>query len=629
MIHHISKPAGVRSVLLLALLCLGYLLPAHAQQTPTEPKKQGDSTTVIYIQNAEVMNGVKVNGIEKTKFIGNAIFRQGTTLFYCDSALIDRAANTVDAYGRVHINQADSIHTYGDYLHYEGNTRQANLKGNARLTDGKVTITGPELNYDMNAKMGTYFTGGKLVNGKTTLTSHEGYYYADTKDVYFKKDVLLVDPEYTLTTDTLLYNTETKLATIVAPTTINDGKTVMYTTSGFYNTESGQGNFAGRPIIEDSTATITADNIEMNKQTGMAYATGNMIYRDTAQKMSLLSNYGIVNQTTKTVMATQKPLMILERSKDTLYMVADTMYSGVFRPDTIKPKPPKDTLKAKPALKKANLSPKDSIPPGVKEGLPAARNSFAKKLDATDSIPLPKQPDSLRTPEKDTLPPAPSSIPVPVVKKDSLSPIVMPADTGKHAAALPKDTTEKRYILAYHHVRIFSDSLQGVADSVYYSTLDSTFRFFYNPVLWANGNQLSGDTILMFTKDQKADKILLNQNALIINEAAPELYNQIKGNTIMGYFAGENLDWMHVDGNAESIYYIKDDGGGFISVNRSQSAIIDIHFKESELYKINFIKQPEGTMYPFTQRPKDELLLENFHWDIKRRPKSKYELIGH
>jgi hypothetical protein len=41
-----------------------------------------------------------------------------------------------------------------------------------------------------------------------------------------------------------------------------------------------------------------------------------------------------------------------------------------------------------------------------------------------------------------------------------------------------------------------------------------------------------------------------------------------------------------------------------------------------------FIKDPEGTMYPFTQRPKDELLLENFRWEIKRKPKSKYELMG-
>ena len=95
-----------------------------------------------------------------------------------------------------------------------------------------------------------------------------------------------------------------------------------------------------------------------------------------------------------------------------------------------------------------------------------------------------------------------------------------------------------------------------------------------------------------------------------------------------GYFVGSALDWMHVDGNAESIYYVKDDDGGFISVNKSLSAVINIHFTGGELKKVVFIKDPEGVMYPMSKAPKEELLLENFKWDIKRRPRSKYELMG-
>jgi hypothetical protein len=85
---------------------------------------------------------------------------------------------------------------------------------------------------------------------------------------------------------------------------------------------------------------------------------------------------------------------------------------------------------------------------------------------------------------------------------------------------------------------------------------------------------------------------------------------------------------MHVDGNAESIYYVQDDDSAYISVNRTLSGVINIYFKEGQLYQIAFVKDPEGTMYPFTQRPLDQMQLENFHWDIKRKPKSKYELMG-
>jgi lipopolysaccharide export system protein LptA len=552
--------------LILAGVC-GFF-PAKAQQPAPG---NTDSTKVIHIIQSDKLNVITKDSVQLNRFIGNAIFRQANTLFYCDSALINRAANVLDAYGHIHINQADSIHIYGDYLHYEGDTKLATLRDNARLTDGKVTISGPELQYDMNARIGTYLKGGKLVNGRSVLTSQEGFYYADTKDVYFKRNVIMVDPEYNLATDTLLYNTETKMATIVAPTTINDGKTVMYATSGTYNTETGQGDFDSRPTIEDSTASITADNITMDKRTGFAYAVGNMIYRDTAQKMTLLANYGTVNQNNKTVLATQHPLMIMAREKDTMYITADTLFSGVIKPDTAKPKPVVAVAKTKSA--------KPAAVPVSKEAVMTIN---------TDSTML----------------------------------------AVKDTSAQKQDTAEYRYLKAWHDVKIFSDSLQGVADSLYYSSRDSIFRFHKQPVLWATGTQLTGDTILLYVKNQTADKILLDQNGLIVKEAGKNLYNQIKGNQITGYFVGQTLDWMHVDGNAESIYYIKDDFGGFISVNKTLSGVINIYFRNSELHHVTFIKDPEGTMYPFSQRPVDQLLLENFHWEIKRRPKTKYELIG-
>jgi lipopolysaccharide export system protein LptA len=668
--------------LILAGLFLGSIFTAQAQDTTTVRK---DTTQVIHIIQSDKLNVLTKENAQLNRFIGNAIFRQGNTLFYCDSALINRASNVLDAYGHIHINQADSIHIYGEYLHYEGNTRMATLRDNARLTDGKVTLSGPELEYDMNARIGTYVKGGKLVNGSSVLTSQEGYYYADTKDVYFNNNVLLVDPEYTLTTDTLLYNTGTRIATLVAPTTINDGKTIMYATSGEYNTESGEGNFDSRPTIEDSTATITADRITMDKRTGLAYAVGNMIYRDTAQKMTLLSNYGTVNQTEKTILATQHPLMILERDNDTLFLAADSLFSGVIKRDTFTVAPvrtstdsvtndglPADSNAVLPDLPaelpedssafaqklRDTIKPGDSgklvpvmvAPPVDSAAILLKNNALAKLRDkdkVLDSISISKDSVLLALKAKAAAVAGDTSKALNqagvVLAKDAAGvlkakPLIRPTDTAGIAQAnlsLPadtsangNDTTEIRFIRAWHHVRIYSDSLQGVADSLYYSSKDSIFRFYRNPVLWANETQLSGDTIFMYTKNQKADKLLLDQNGLMVKESGPDMYNQIKGNQITGYFAGQSIDWMHVDGNAESIYYVQDDDKAYISVNRTLSGIINIYFRQGELNTISFIKDPEGTMYPFTRRPLDQMQLENFHWDIKRRPKSKYELFG-
>lgn len=517
-------------LILLGWIGLTGLLAAGPHRLAEHAFYQEDSTRKIKLVQSDFVRLINQDTVSITRAVGNTIFRQGTSFLYCDSA--DLSDNVVEAWGHVHINQNDSIHTYSDVLHYVGDTRIATLTGNAKLTDNKIVLTSPELQYDMNTRIGTYTRGGKLVNGQSVLTSEQGFYYADTKDVYFKYNVVIVDPEFTLSTDTLLYNTETKIATILAPTTINDGKTTMYVTSGFYNTETGQGSFSQRPTIEDSTNNFTADNIQTDKTTGISLATGNMIWRDTAQKISVLANYGLLDQNKKTVLATQKPVMILEGKTDTLFVASDTMFSGVI--------------------------------PGLR-----------------DSISLAK-----------------------------------------------KDTAEKRFIIAYNHVRIFSDSLQGVADSVYYSSVDSLFRLYKSPVLWASGNQLLGDTIFLFTKDKKADKIMLDQHALIANEEGRNMYNQIKGNVVYGYFGDEKLDSMHVNGNAESVYYVKDDDSALISINRIATSNINVYFVNGELDRIVFVKEPEATMYPATQMPEDQKLLQGFRWEIHRRPKSKYELIG-
>lgn len=697
--------------------------------------RQEDTTKRINLLHADFVTNITTDSVSKRRVKGNVAFRQGTSYMYCDSADIDALKNRIEAWGHVHINQDDSIHTYSDYLIYLGNERLATLTGNAKLTDNKVVLTSPELQYDMNTKIGTYTESGRLVNESSVLTSQEGIYYADTKDVYFKKDVVVVDPDFTLSTDTLLYNTTTKIATILVPTTINDGKTTMYVTEGFYNTESGYGSFGQRPVIEDSTNTFTANDIQTDKASGISIATGNMIWRDTAQKIAVLANYGIVDQNLKTVLATQKPVMILEGKSDTLFLAADTLFSGIVGLERKDTAAARDTAKIAPALPDtAKAAAPDTsklvkLPPASKtdssfallldkvvvdSGRAAAvakakpdsiikitdtsvvtkadsiikitDTSIATKADSiikitdpsvaanadsiikatdtsvvtkadsiikitdssivtkTDSI-IPK-PDSLLFSRRTR----PDSLPAHLAKADSTATALLqrvikpdsaviqadssllgfpaPITIADQPAAAPKDTTEKRYIIAYHNVKIYSDSLQGVADSVYYSSIDSVFRMYKDPVLWASDNQMFGDTIFLFTKNQKADRLLLDQNALIISEAGPDMYNQVKGNTVLGFFSNDKLDSMHVNGNAENVYYVQDDDSAYISINRLLSASTHIYFENGELERVVFIKEAEATMYPFTQMPEEQKLLPGFRWLIQRKPKSKYELIG-
>ncbi|MBL7923984.1 MAG: hypothetical protein JNL88_07290, partial [Bacteroidia bacterium] len=51
----------------------------------------------IEIVQAGSLEGVKVDGVEVRRLIGNVIFRQDDTDMYCDSALFYESTNSIDA----------------------------------------------------------------------------------------------------------------------------------------------------------------------------------------------------------------------------------------------------------------------------------------------------------------------------------------------------------------------------------------------------------------------------------------------------------------------------------------------------------------------------------------------------
>ena len=83
---------------------------------------------------------------------------------------------------------------------------------------------------------------------------------------------------------------------------------------------------------------------------------------------------------------------------------------------------------------------------------------------------------------------------------------------------------------------------------------------------------------------------------------------------------------MYVDGNAESIYYVKQDSV-YSGMNRMLSSRIKVVFKDSKLKDIISILKPEGNYYPIDKIPKDEEILKGFIWKPKDRPRSPGQII--
>ncbi|PWT97334.1 MAG: hypothetical protein C5B52_14045 [Bacteroidetes bacterium] len=535
-----------RLIFLAFLWCSSHFAYAQnpAATVPTATPK--DTTREIFLIRSDLLNLIKKDSNDLQIFVGNVILRQGNTIFQGDSVSLNKKLNTIEAFGNIHINDGDSVQIYGQYLIYYGDTKTANIKKSVRLTDGKATLTTEDLTYDLNTKIGTYINGGKVVNGNSTLTSQEGFYYSDTHDAYFKKGVQMVSPQYTMATDTLLYNVNSQIATFVAPTTINDGKSIIHTKSGTYDLANGLANFGSRPVIQDSTQFITADSIEFDKVSGLGHAKGKFIYRDTTQGVTVFSEIGHINRNNKTFLATVKPVMILKQDNDSLYVTADTLYSGIFK-DSLGTKPSDSTM-------------------------------------VTDTV---KGTKTVRVAQADSI----------------------------------------RYFQAFHHVKIFSDSMQAVGDSLYYSFKDSVFKLFNDPVMWSRGSQLTGDTIYLFTKNKKPEHVEVFENGYAISKSNDQFYDQIKGNTIFGFFKDGELEHIRAKGSAESLYYIQDEDSAYTGANYAKADLINMYFEKRALKKITWIHEVDGGFYPVLKVPEERKFFRGFKWQEFRRPKTRLELF--
>ena len=206
-----------------------------------------------------------------------------------------------------------------------------------------------------------------------------------------------------------------------------------------------------------------------------------------------------------------------------------------------------------------------------------------------------------------------------VAKKDTLKEVKI-IDTKT------KDSTN-RYFEAFRNVRIFSDSLQAVCDSMFYSFKDSVFRLYNDPVVWSQENQITGDTILLFTKNKKADRMQVFKNSFIASFVKPEIFNQVKSTRMDAYFIDGVIDSVRARGSAECVYYIQDADSAFTGINQSTSELMDVYFKEKELQRVVFRTAVKGTIWPMKHKTPKEMHLQNFRWRDAERPKTKYELF--
>ena len=174
------------------------------------------------------------------------------------------------------------------------------------------------------------------------------------------------------------------------------------------------------------------------------------------------------------------------------------------------------------------------------------------------------------------------------------------------------DSLQNQQIKAFTVAKFYSKNLQGKCQQLYYYMRDSTIQMFYDPLLWSDNYQLSSEHIILEIKNNAIDKMNLLQNAFIISEDSLDLFNQIKGRNMMGFFKRNELHKINVNGNGQAVYVIKDEEDKISGINAVSCSQMNIYVDNKEIYRISFQKQPNATIYPIEKLPQKWKRLEGF-----------------
>jgi lipopolysaccharide export system protein LptA len=447
------------------------------------------------------------------RFIGNPVFYHDGAYLYCDSAWLMEENNTVDCFGKVRIKSSDTLNLYGDFLHYDGNTKLANLRGNVKLVDNQSVLTTNEMLFDRNTQIASYLSGGKIVNKDNTLTSKIGYYHTDTKKMYFRMDVVVKNPDYKMNSDTLLYNTQSRIIYFLGPTIIKGKDNYIYCENGEYNRVTKKSRFSINALMVDDNRRLTGDSLYYDDNNDYGKAIRNVVLLDTVQDIILKGNYAEYYKKKGFAFITSMAYAMLGDKNDTLFIHADTLRANF---DTVK--------------------------------------------------------------------------------------------------------QETRDLYAYYNTRFYRKDIQGDCDSLYYSFADSTITLFHSPVLWSDKNQLTADTIRIYTGKNTIREMRLSNTAFIINRDSTTTYNQIKGKNMTGHFRDNRLYQIDVDGNAETIYYVREDSKEMIGVNKAQGSRMHLYIDDNKIQRITYFDRPDGNMYPDKDVTEEQRILKGFQWVPERRP---------
>jgi hypothetical protein len=181
--------------------------------------------------------------------------------------------------------------------------------------------------------------------------------------------------------------------------------------------------------------------------------------------------------------------------------------------------------------------------------------------------------------------------------------------------------TSYMQIRAFYNVRLYREDIQLVCDSMHYNGNDSMALLVGDPVCWNEDNQVSADTITIHFKNNELDYLHGWGNTIMSKHEGDNEFSQMAGKEMFAYVRDGDIYLVDVQGNAETVFYPREEDGTYLGVNKTQSSFIQVYLKDRLVDYVVFTTATTGVMSPMSQATDEDKFLVTFFWAVQERPR--------
>ena len=428
------------------------------------------------------------------------------------------------------------------------------------------------------------FNNVRVEQGDTLFLYGDRLYYDGlTQIAEMRMNVRMENQTTTLLTDSLNYDRLFNLGYYFNGGTLMDDQNVLTSEWGQFNPASKQATFNYNVQLEGPQYTLDSDTLCYNTSTKVANIVGpsdiingnNHIYSESGYYYTQEGNAELY----------QRSVLTNESKKltgDTLYFDRNTGLGEVF----------------------GNIVFNDTLNRNMMKGDYGYYNEKTKKAFATKR-----------------------ALAIDYSQGDSL---FLHADTLMMETFNMDTDSMYREVKAYHKVRFYRTDMQGVADSLVFSSVDSCLTMYHDPVVWNANQQLLGEQIKVYMNDSTIEWANIINQALSVEQVAVDttLYNQVSGKEMKAFFKNGEMYKTEVEGSVRSVYYPMDSDSLLMGMNTAESSVLEVYLQNRKLERMVMKPRSTAKFYPMSQIPKGTSRLQNFMWLDYLRPIDKYDIFN-